>query len=357
MVPSSVLREDGFSLEFFTADDLDEALENSPLADTIGIDGYVLQERIIVPPRLAGEAVRFSTRTIAPERCNAPLIFIGHPDLPVQYASIVARAGEKASIEKRDASIEISAEGMNLLFSAPILSRSKSPHEFYSAFDGISKVISSSRMPESAIARTWLFMEDTLRDYELLNQARGLCFREWFSSADCIIPASTGVQGRLIGSPALAIEFCAFSGGRLSVRRLFSPLQNEPTAYGKLFSRGVAVRFPKNALLFISGTAPIDRTGASVHAGDFGRQMEFTLEALSAILRAAGGDFAGVIQAMVYLKRSADLDSCVRILDKAEFPRARALFQLDVDICRDDLLCEIEVTALISQRHDPRESG
>jgi len=82
--------------------------------------------------------------------------------------------------------------------------------------------------------------------------------------------------------------------------------------------------------------------------------MTFTIEALSAILRGAGGDFTSVVQAIIYLKRSRDMDSCIRILDEAEFPRARALFHMDVDICRDDLLCEIEVTAILRQRRGKR---
>lgn len=351
MLPCLVLQEDDFSLEFHTISDLNEVAESSLLADAIGSDGYVLQERIIVPPHLVGKAARFSSRTVAPMRCNAPLIFIGHPALPVQYISVIARTRkEKVTIEKHEEAIKITAKGMNLLFSAPIFSPSdKVEHEFSSTFERISGILSACHMQESAIARTWLFMEDTLRDYELLNKAREQFFKKWFSSANHFIPASTGIQGHIIGGQVLSIEFCAFSGERLSIRQQFSPLQNEPTAYGKLFSRAVVVRFPNNRLVFISGTAPIDKTGSSVHAGNFERQMVFTLEALSAILHEVDGNFSSIVQSVIYLKRSKDIGSCVSILDEAKFPRARALLQLDVDVCRDDLFCEIEVTAVISR--------
>ena len=343
-----LLQEDDFSLEFHTVSIPGSIADNPLSSDAVGSNGYVLQERIIVPPHLSGEAAVFSARTVAPMRCNAPLIFVGHPDLPVQCSSVIARPKKgKSEAEKYDAAIKITSEGMRLLFSAPIFSTAGTSRGFLTAFDGISEVLSACRMKESAIVRTWLFMEDTLRDYELLNRARERFYKKWFSSPDHIIPASTGIQGHIIGSPVLSVDFCAFSGERLSIRQQFSPLQNEPTDYGKLFSRAVVVRFPNNALVFISGTAPIDRTGASVHIGNFERQMVHTLEALYAILRDAGGNFSSVVQAVVYLKSSKDMDSCTRILADAGFPRSRALFQLGVDICRDDLLCEVEVTAVI----------
>jgi enamine deaminase RidA (YjgF/YER057c/UK114 family) len=161
------------------------------------------------------------------------------------------------------------------------------------------------------------------------------------------MPASTGIQGHMTGNEDLAVEFCAFSGNNITIKQIASPLQNEPTAYGKLFSRAVAVVFPNSKLLLISGTAAIDKTGSSVYIGNFESQMAFTLEIVSAIISQENGGFPNVAQAIVYLKRRKDMDSCLRILDQTGFPRDRAVFQLDVDVCRDNLLCEIEVTALI----------
>ena len=349
MLPWLVLQEDGFSLEFRVMSDLGAVAESSLLAESVGNNAYVLQERIIVPPHLAGKAAGFSARTVAPSRCNDPLILIGHPDLPVQYSSIIARTEKgKARVEKCDAAIRIIAEGMSLLFSAAIFCASaRTEHSFSSAFNRISEVLIACHMREAAIARTWLFMEDILRDYDMLNKAREKFFTKWFSSAKHFIPASTGIHGRILGNQVLSIEFCAFSGERLSIRQPDSPLQNEPTDYGKLFSRVVVVQFPNNKLVFISGTASIDRNGASVHTGNFERQMAFVLEVVSAILREVDGKSSNVMQAAVYLKRSTDINACIRILDEAEFPRARTLFHLDVDLCRDNLLCEIEATAVI----------
>lgn len=203
-------------------------------------------------------------------------------------------------------------------------------------------------MQEAAIARTWLFMNNILKDYEKLNTAKEHFFAQWYCAANHFIPASTGIQGQMNGNEILAVELCAFSRDNITIKQISSPLQNEPTAYGKLFSRAVAVAFPHCKLLFISGTAAIDKTGSSVYIGNFESQMAFTLEIVSAILSQANGSFSNVAQAIVYLKRSKDLNSCLRILEQAGFPRARTIFQLDVDVCRDNLLCEIEVTAVIT---------
>jgi enamine deaminase RidA (YjgF/YER057c/UK114 family) len=202
-------------------------------------------------------------------------------------------------------------------------------------------------MKESAIVRTWLFMRDILNDYEELNNAREKFFAKWHTAANHFLPASTGIQNRIAGNEILAFEFCAFSGDNVALRQMPSPLQDEPTSYGKLFSRALVVEFPRSKLLFISGTAAIDKAGSSVYIGNFESQMAFTLEIVSAILSQGNGSFSNVTQAIVYLKRRKDMDSCLRILDEVGFPRDRALFQVGVDICRDNLLCEIEATAVV----------
>lgn len=350
MTPDFILQENGFCLEFRSISQTNPPDEFPQWAEVMpGDDEYVLQERIIVPPPMAGQANNYSAGTLAPLRCNKPLIFRGHPDLPVQYASIIARPENgKSRVEKNDTAIKITAEGINFLYSAPIFSRQGDGHSFNAAFNKISEVLQNFPMREPALARTWLFMDDILKDYEKLNTAREQYFAKWHCAANHFLPASTGIQGHMIGNEALAIEFCAFAGDHVTVKQISSPLQNEPTDYGKLFSRAVAVGFPRSKLLLISGTAAIDKTGASVYIGNFESQMAFTLEVISAILNQENGGFSHVAQAIVYLKRREDLSACLRIFEAAGFPGSRALFQLGVDVCRENLLCEIELTAVIN---------
>ncbi|GAB6269022.1 MAG: Rid family hydrolase [Smithella sp.] len=347
-----ILREDDFCLEFFNESGNIYKRGSSQREELLSDDNvYVLQEIIIVPTDMIKETNNFSAMSIAPQRCNKPLIFIGHADLPVQYSSITAKIDRKKAIaEKNDKGIKITADKLNLLYSAPILSgQAKDDNSFNDAFNQIREVLNSFHMKESAIARTWLFMRDILNDYEELNKAREQFFAKWHTAANHFLPASTGIQNRITGNEILAFEFCAFSGDNVAIKQIPSPLQNEPIAYGKLFSRAVIVEFPKSKLLYISGTASIDKTGISVYPGDLKSQMEFTLEIISAILKQEGCDYSNIAQAIIYLKRSEDMRSCIAMLDKMGFPRDRALFQLGVDICRDNLLCEIEATAVINK--------
>jgi enamine deaminase RidA (YjgF/YER057c/UK114 family) len=351
MKSSLKLQEDGFYLKFITGSG-DFFQNSSPWRkDLLSDDSIcVLQEIIIAPPDMINQVNNYSSIMVASQKSNPPLIFIGHQDMPVQYASIIAKTEKGKSIaEKRDTAIKITAAGTNILFSAPIFRRQeKGDGVFFDAFDQVSDVLKSFKMREPSIARTWLFMKDILYDYEKLNTAREQFFAKWHSAEHQMLPASTGIQNRMHGNEILAFEFCAFSGEKVAMEPIPSPLQNEPTAYGKLFSRAVAVRFPQSKLLFISGTASIDKNGSSVYVGNLESQMEFTLEIISAILKQENCGFSNVAQAIVYLKRREDMNSCFSILDKAGFPRERALFQSDVDICRDDLLCEMEATAMVT---------
>ena len=349
MKPDLFIQDDGFRLEFYAIKDPQKisSWRDRFLADD---HAYVLQEMIIAPPGMIDEADKFSASTFTPDRCNKPFIFVGEPGSSFQYAATVARIEtEKVRIEKNNQAIKIFSGGVNLLYSAPI--SSGSPHReqsFDGAFHRISEISKGYQMEESAIVRTWLFLRDILGGYDELNSAREKFFNKWHSAKNKFLPASTGIQNRIIGNAMLAFGFCAFSGDGVKIRQVSSPLQNEPTAYGKLFSRAVVVEFPRAKLLFISGTAAINRAGFSVHAEVFQNQLEFTLDVISAILHQESGDFSNIAQAIVYLKRSEDMASCLKILDKTGFPAERALFQAGVDICRDDLLCEIEAVAVIN---------
>jgi enamine deaminase RidA (YjgF/YER057c/UK114 family) len=359
MNPPIIVAEDDFTLEFRTVGHLDPVDCDTLRKDIIDPNGYVLQEKIILPPRLADQAAKYSAQSIDPLKCNSPLILIGHPDLPAQYTSLIVRPKQgRSRAEKHDAAIKVTAAEMNLLFSAPIFSGAeKTVHSFSLAFDKVSSVLHHCGMEEASIARTWLYLDDVLNDYDLLNQSRELFFARWYSPGKHFIPASTGIEGHMAARRPLTIQFGAFSGKRVGIRQQASPLQNEATRYGKLFSRCVVVELPRHQFVFISGTASIDKAGISVYKGDFDKQLVFTLEVLSAILREVNGSFANVVQATVFLKKHEDFNACQRILSQAGFPRAQTLFLPDTPVCRDDLLCEIELTAVTkSYSHEnPKE--
>jgi chorismate lyase/3-hydroxybenzoate synthase len=114
-----------------------------------------------------------------------------------------------------------------------------------------------------------------------------------------------------------------------------------PPQYGAkspAFSRATRWR----DLVFVSGTASIIGH-ETVHEGDVLAQLDETLRNLDAVLAYAGGAMADVIAARTYLRRPEDYDEVA--------PRLDALFPFGIyaeaDICRAELLIEIEVVARV----------
>jgi enamine deaminase RidA (YjgF/YER057c/UK114 family) len=336
------LREKEFDLIFITASH-DQTLENwtALLAEHSGKQGVILQERVFLPQDKAVQGVYGKS---TPEQ----LILVSHPGLPVQRSAILLRPlSASTAISRLESGVKFSSETISLLYGFPVYSDPlPSKETFYSSFSRISTILSQAGMTESDLARTWLYAASILNTYEDLNNARDMYFKEWFSSSNTFVPASTGIQGITPHKASLAIDFCAFSGKNVRIEQLRSPLQNEPTEYRKFFSRAVKVSFPQNRLIMISGTASINKEGESVHIDDFKSQLFMTLDVLEAILQQERALFTDTAQAIVYLKRHSDRDICMDILTAKGFPTSRMLLLTDTDVCRPELLCEIELVAV-----------
>lgn len=338
---SATLHEKEFDLIFLTAPhDLPPERWTKILAENAGKHGAVLQERIAAPEGKADlDYGRANPRH---------LMLLGHPALPVQRAALVLRpANTSNTVSNLESGVKFSCGTANILYGFPIHSHTQpGAQAFHACFARMSATLSQANMSESDLARTWIYADSILDAYEDINKARDMYFKKWFSSENTFVPASTGIQGRTPNSTPLCVDFCAFSGSDVVIEQLRSPLQNEPTEYGKFFSRAIQIRFPQNRLIMISGTASINKEGQSVHIDDFGRQLLTTLDVLEALLQQEGAVLADTAQAIVYLKRHSDLDACINILAARGFPTRRMLLLTDTDVCRPELLCEIELVAV-----------
>jgi enamine deaminase RidA (YjgF/YER057c/UK114 family) len=126
-----------------------------------------------------------------------------------------------------------------------------------------------------------------------------------------------------------------------------------PSAYGPrapTFSRAALVKLSgRHTALLISGTASIVGH-ASVHPGDVVAQTRETLANLQAVIAAAHqhtvARFAlADMDCTIYVRHAADLPLIRQVFDAAVGPAshaARAAVALEGDICRSDLLVEIE---------------
>lgn len=195
------------------------------------------------------------------------------------------------------------------------------------------------------VFRTWLFANDILSWYDQLNKARN----EFFTKHDIfnhLVPASTGIGAANYHGRAMAVQ--ALAAVELNPDTVIapgkSPLQCPALDYKSSFSRAMKILTPDHERLYISGTASIDEHGNTVNLGDTPAQIELTMKVVEAILDHAGMDFANTVTAITYFKHPRDY----HLFDEYCSEKALNLphIKLHADVCRDDLLFEIELDAV-----------
>lgn len=195
------------------------------------------------------------------------------------------------------------------------------------------------------VARTWFYNHDILAWYGDFNRVRTAFYREHPFRAGAS-PASTGIEGANAAGAALEISAWAVQpkGSTAVVREVTSPLQCPAPRYGSTFSRAMEIRSGGWSRLLVSGTASIAATGESVHLGDADGQIARTMDVISALLDSRGMTLRDTVRATAYVKHPEHL---------ANFEHWLGLHGLDnlpyvpmtCDVCRDDLLFELELDA------------
>jgi enamine deaminase RidA (YjgF/YER057c/UK114 family) len=183
--------------------------------------------------------------------------------------------------------------------------------------------------------------------YRQFNSARRNAIIAWGRDLAGNVPAACAL-GSVTGSP-LVIYFLA---SRAAPTAIENPRQvsayEYPAQYGPkpAFSRASVLRETSGAILFISGTASIVGH-ETVHAGDVAAQTRETLVNIEALLgeanRVSGAPRFGMetLAYKVYVRNSADLPLIQSQLHTALGPQSQVVY-LQADICRQDLLVEIE---------------
>ncbi len=124
------------------------------------------------------------------------------------------------------------------------------------------------------------------------------------------------------------------------------------------FSRGLRIDLNGLAILLLSGTASVDESGRTVHAGDFRAQARRTFENLTALLASEGAGWRDVVRTTCYL-RDIERDYGAFNEERTAFYEALRLDPLPAStgiqavLCRPELLVEIEAIAMF--RTPPRE--
>lgn len=201
------------------------------------------------------------------------------------------------------------------------------------------------------VARTWLFVDRLLDDYDDLNRARTAFFvSRGLLGGDhpTFLPASTGIGGGHPAGAACQLDVLALrpeAAGEPVMAPIRSSRQDAAFNYGSAFSRGMSLGAEPGAPLLVSGTASIEPSGRTVYVGDVQGQLVETYLDVAAVLRSEGAGFPEIATAIRYHKDDACWKMHGELTALGLLP---ALPALDVfaDVCRPELLFEMEVTAV-----------
>ncbi len=204
--------------------------------------------------------------------------------------------------------------------------------------------------------RAWNYLADInaerngLERYRQFNIGRHDAFLASGRLARGNVPAACAL-GTLRGPLTIA-----FMAGRTAPTPIENPRQvsayEYPAIYGPrspTFSRAAFAQLPGQELLFISGTASIVGH-QTTHVGDVAGQARETLANIAALLESANGKTRSTPYALAelslraYIRRAEDYPCAQAIIEEQVGADASVVY-VQADICRSDLLVEIEAMA------------
>lgn len=191
--------------------------------------------------------------------------------------------------------------------------------------------------------RTWIFVRDIDRNYAGVVVGRNRVFQEEGLTADNHFIASTGIGGSVQSKEALvSIDFFSVEGlPAEAVDYMHAPEYLNPThEYGVAFERGTRLRFPEADLLFVSGTASIDKHGECLYHGDVLAQTERLFLNIEKLLEDKSAALTHLKYIIVYLRDVADAKVVADYLQD-RFPSLPYLLT-EARVCRPEWLIEVE---------------
>lgn len=229
----------------------------------------------------------------------------------------------------------------------PTNPKAPAPEQAQETFQNLQSSLAQADMTMKDVARTWFYLDDILSWYGEFNRVRNRFF-EQSELRPGSVPASTGVRGRNPAGTALTAAAWAVKPHQDSAGTVYfvpSPRQCAATSYGSGFSRAVEINLGGYRQLLVSGTASIEPGGMTVHTGDVRGQIELTMQVVGAILESRGLGYGDVSRATAYFKSGADLPVFQGWLKENDLLTLPVL-NTCCEICRDDLLFEIELDAI-----------
>ncbi len=197
-----------------------------------------------------------------------------------------------------------------------------------------------------SVPRTWMWLKDILSWYDDFNHVRNKFFTERRLIGEGTrqsMPASTGIGLGPADGNHCAMDLTAVLEPQNSIQFLQAVGKQQcALEYGSAFSRASRATTPAGQTVFVSGTASIDADGATTHIGDASGQIATTIENVRAVLADMNCKDEDVVQMVAYCK-TTEVEKIFNASKGAlDWPWLTAI----CDICRPDLLFEIEATAM-----------
>ncbi len=293
-----------------------------------------------------------------PPEADIPSVWLCNPvtgDLPPVVQRFILPRGNARSVVWEGKTVGVfyedaSAEWLVLMGVGPTDITASRREQTASTFANLHAALKSEGFGFHDVIRTWFYLDNILDWYDEFNRVRDTFFEHWNIFGSGFVPASTGIgSANMTGSAILAgaLVMRPKAGATISRQEVESPLQCSALDYRSSFSRAAEIGLPGGRLILISGTASIEPAGATAHVEDCEKQIGLTMEVVSAILESRGMSLRDTVRAIAYIKRPEDRALWQAWLKAHDLPADFAQ-EIIADVCRDDLLFELELDAASS---------
>ena len=283
----------------------------------------------------------------------------------LQLFGVIPVPGENVSVRTVPGGRLLETRDMRMLYAAGITGHplegvgpGRETDQAERMFRNARAVLRAQGFTFAHVVRTWIYLEEILRWHGAFNVVRNAFFHEEGIGTDPerSFPASTGIQGTLCGE-ACSMELLAVDGPAATRAPVHaSRRQGRSFEYGSAFSRALEMNAAGAEVLLVSGTASIDRAGATKHKGQGEAQVLETLLCVAALLESRGAGLDHILQATLFCKEPGILRiyrQVTRLLGVPDFP----VLPVRADICRPDLLVEMDAVAAVPARRGPDDGA
>lgn len=225
-------------------------------------------------------------------------------------------------------------------------------------FDKINSLLQKNGADYKNVVCTRIYISDILDWYKEFNSVRNAKYTgfgiiptqsEKLITEQIYLPASTGIQADNPNNAATVMNVLAIikgSNSQVEIEHNNGSKQKSAFRYGSAFSRSAVIREPNNKCILVSGTAAIDEQGISLFPANPHEQMRKTFEIVDALINKEGATLKDICHATVFLKRPEDISIYQEVAKEYGLEDMPAVFMI-ADVCRDELLFEIDAIAAV----------